>query len=327
MLTLLAVVTFNPHYPMCEDIPAAIETVDTLRYEGRLDRAIREVDMTFACEELTTPDKVTLHLRLATIHDRKGLHHNTRPVRAALQEIMTAQSLAAENDLPSQAAIKLALARYYYRAEMAERKFTLAEDYATDASKRFAALGDSRGEADAAHLLGLVHFQRGQMEHAEYYFGESLRLEGKAARDNPGSGARPELMSDFARHMAFVYDATGQPQQALEYYRDALRIRRDGGLVDASMFAAVSYANALIEADRADEAGEFIADALRIADRINSPVGEMRALATRAKEREALGDPAAAVADYAAVRALAETVASESYRDWADAAIARLTPE
>jgi tetratricopeptide (TPR) repeat protein len=270
--------------PACEGWQADIADIDSTRYAGELDAAIEKVEQLRArCPARSADDDIQLHLLLAKIHDRIGLHNNTRPVARVLAEIEMARDLRDDGNARSAASIELAYAKYYYRAEMSERLFEKAEAHARRAIAEFEAIEDRRGLADAVHALGLIHFQRGELNEARSRFVESLQLE------NRDPEPRAEMLADYNRHMAFVLVRENRRDDALPLFRKSFEQRRDGGLRDASIFAAISYGNSLVELGRADEAQEPLAYALELAYSIESPEGIARAMGAMARMHDALG--------------------------------------
>ncbi len=247
---------------------ASLANIRQLRLLGKLSAALSA-----ATAEIYTADtrsEFDLRLEMARIHDRKGLHDNTRPVAAALQQVDRAASMADELGAAAIAKINLAYAEYYYRAELSEREFHKATAYADTALATFTALDDHHGQADAVHTLGLIKLQQRELQAAHALFIESLRL------DRLG-GERALLRADYERHLGFVLALQGDFSSALPYFERSFEFRVNAGAIDASMFAAISVASALIELGRYDEAQPHIAYALRIARDIDSAAGHSRA--------------------------------------------------
>jgi tetratricopeptide (TPR) repeat protein len=219
--------------------------IQELRLRGMLQDA-----MALATKELSSADQsyaLDLNLELAKIHDRIGLHTNTRPVAAALQYIEAAAGLAGELDASARARVDLAYAEYFYRAEMAAGDFEQATRYADQALVAFQALEDFHGQADAVHRLGLIRMQQGDLDQAQALFEESLQLDRNA-------GERGLLRADYERHVAFVYALQDEYEAALPYYQRSLVVRQQIGAQDPAMFAAISLAATLVELGRADAA-------------------------------------------------------------------------
>ena len=306
--------------PACERWQADIADIDSIRYAGELDAAIEKVEqLSSRCPARSAAEDIQLHLLLAKIYDRIGLHNNTRPVARVLAEIEMANDLRADGNARSAASIELAYAKYYYRAEMSERLFEKAEAHARRAIAGFEAIEDWRGLADAVHALGLIHFQRGELVEARLRFVESLQLE------NRDPGPRAEMLADYNRHMAFVLVRENNREDALPLFRKSFEQRRDGGLRDASIFAAISYGNILVELGRADEAGEFLSYALKHAYAIESPEGIARSMGAMAKMYEGLGDTPKAIDSYKAASAMSKEINNKAMADWADDALERLS--
>jgi hypothetical protein len=88
--------------------PGTLDTIRDLRLQGQLQVALDQ-----ATEQLVKADDeyaVALHLELARIYDRIGLHTDTRPVAAALRHIDEAEALVGPLDRQSQAQVELAYA-------------------------------------------------------------------------------------------------------------------------------------------------------------------------------------------------------------------------
>lgn len=305
--------------PNCANVEEALESIDTARYAGRLEEAMTAAAHLLDCSNLDTDERITLHLRLATMRDRVGLHRNTRPVEAALSHVLAAEAIARDASPRSRAAIEAAFAKYFYRAEMAGRRFERAEQHAREALRLYAALDDAAGRADAAHNLGLIHLQRGELEQAQMRFDESLRLE----QETPIP--RPEMLADYHRHTAFVLLRDGAPELALPHFQRSLEERVSGGLIDASIFAAISVGATLVDLGRADEAAGVLDYAVDTARAIESPVGEARAVGALAEMHEQLDDREAAAKAYERVRTIGAALGSQSMVQWADEALERIS--
>lgn len=245
----------------------ALEVIRDFRLQGLL-----EVAMQLAEEQLEDADPryaLELNLELAKIHDRIGLHTNTRPVAAALQHIRTADRLAARLDDEARAEVSLAYAEYFYRAEMGDRRFEQATRYAEQALEAFQPLEDFHGQADAVHRLGLIRLQRRDLDQAKVLFEESLRLDRI-------DGERGLLRADYERHVAFVYALREEYAEALPYFERSLAVREQMGAIDPAMFAAISLASRLVELDRAEDALPHLEYAAGIAESIDSKAGRSR---------------------------------------------------
>ena len=259
------------------ETPDPIERVRELRLRGSLVEA-----QALAHQELQAkPDfalEVELRVELARVLDRVGLHQNSRPVAAALEQIDRAAVVVSEagqdsSESPalqkSLAIIEQVRAEYLYRAEMAEREFPQATVHANRAIEMFEALGDKYGEAEAVHRLGLIHMQRRELDLAKELFDRSLEL------DQMG-GERLFFRGEYERHVGFVYLLGGQTETALPYFERSLDVRRRAGAVDASLFAANTLASALVDLGRLDRARQPLLYAMTVADRLNSPSGQVR---------------------------------------------------
>lgn len=261
----------------------ALANVRTLRLQGKLTEAQSLAELQI---EQNIDDRhlaVSMHLELARIHDRFGLHHNTRPVIAALENIDNAASMVTRTDIVELAMIELARADYFYRAEMVAREFPRALQYAHSAIAQFQNIDDLHGEADATHRLGLIHMQRGDLEEAKLLFEKSKILDQAA-------GERVFFNGEYERHVGFVYLLGGDVATAVPFFERSLAARIEAGATDASMFAAVSLGSALVSVGRFAEAKPHLLYAVTIAEQIGSPVGTARATATLGQVYEQEGD-------------------------------------
>jgi tetratricopeptide (TPR) repeat protein len=260
---------------------------------------------------------ISFHLELARIHDRIGLHHNTRPVVAALAHIDTAASLVTRVDQAALAEIELARADYFYRAEMSAREFPRASQYAQSAITQFRNIEDQHGEADATHRLGLIHMQRGDLQKAKALFEQSKVLDSVA-------GERVFFSGEYERHVGYVYLLGGDIETAIPYFENSLAARIDAGAIDASLFAAATLASALVGVERFEEAKPHLLYALTIAEQIGSPVGRTRAAATLGQVYEQEGDLDAAREAFETALSNAENVGFEGTVEQMKAALRRL---
>ena len=271
LLTLCSLVIANDN--------AVVAEVRKLRLAGELDHALALAEETIAANDSTPQQVFDLHLEVAKIHDRFGLHNDTRPVAAALDAIHAAKAISEELDTPAGGRVQLALAEYHYRAGMAERDFGWAETYVIRATFIFKKFGLKHREAEAVHLLGLIELQRGNLMVARSLFYDSVRIDAEG-------GARDFFRGEYERHVGFVYSLQDKPAAALPYFERSLEYRIKAGAIDASLFAAVSLAATLADLGRGDEARPHLDYALAIADRIGSPVGRRRAEAVLARITE-----------------------------------------
>jgi len=255
--------------PAASAVDCDLDLVKSLRLRGELEVASRSLATAIDRADMPSDCRVEQHLEMARILDRVGLHQNTRPVVEALAHIDRAAKLLDNAGEYSRAAVELAYADYYYRAEMSERKFAKAEDRALRAIRLFAEVGDGYGQADAVHRHGLIEFQRHNLDSAEVLFRESMRLDIAA-------GERAFSRGEYERHIGFVVYRRGDIAVAVQHFERSLKARRDAGAIDASLFAAVVLGSALIELGRRDEAKPHLEYALDIARRIESPVGLKR---------------------------------------------------
>lgn len=257
----------------CGNVDALLERVDRDFRQGRLESGLAEAEYGLSCPEATVDQRVVLYLKLSAIHDRIGLHNDSRPVAAALQNIESAFKLVSHASPRSRAAIELARARYFYRAEEPDSNYPKTRASARDAQARFEKLGDLHGVADAVHLTGLLHLQRRELDEARKYFDRSLVLETQT--ESP----RPVMLADYERHMGYVQQLSGDWASAIESFERSFSIRRENGLKDQAMFAAISLARALVAADRAAEAEAPLEFALVTSAELDSAEGRARTVA------------------------------------------------
>lgn len=279
-----------------------VEEVRTLRLAGHLDEAHQLATGT-ATSTRDQALRFQLFLELARIHDRYGLHRNTRPVTEALRMIEQAAEIAAQhpdNDR-MQADIELAKADYYYRAEMIEREFPTAESHASNAIEMFAELGDHHGRAEAVHRMGLIEMQRGSLESARELFEESLE------HDIAG-GERVFFRGEYERHVGFVILMQGDREAAVPYFERSLAARQEAGAIDASLFAAGTLAASLVELGRLDDARPVLFYATDVGEAVDSPVGRARVGLTLARLRVKEGNIPGARSAYEMTIGLAESV-------------------
>ena len=279
-----------------------------LRLEGALADARVLAEQKLAAAPLNPDLEIDLHLELARIHDRIGLHQNTRPVAAA-----TTTDLAPL----AQAKIELAKADYYYRAEMRGREFTVATTHADRAIELYRELGDKHGEADAVHRRGLIHFQRREYEPARERFDRSLELDESA-------GERATLRGDYERHVGFIYVLEGDLAASIPYFERSLAFRREAGAIDASLFAASTLASALVDVERLEEARRHLLYAMMVAEKLDSPTGKARSGLVLGQMYEASGDDAAARIAFEMTLGVAESIGYASIAQQSRAALERL---
>lgn len=303
----------------CAESNTAKSTIQKTYYSGQLRQAIDQAKSILACKDIDVDQKIDLHLQLAAINDRIGLHQNTRPVAANLDHINKAAVLSGMATKRSQAAILLARAKYFYRAEMVERKFQQAENYGKQALTAYTELGDVYGQADATHALGLIFFQRRELEEARVYFDRSLELENQSGK------ARAVMLADYGRHVGYVHLISEQLDAAIPLFEQSLVHRKKGGLIDAAMFAAVTLASAYADQGHIVEARKTITYALDVAKEIASPNGLVRALFVVGKISEAEGNKSAALTAYSRAHETAMSIGLAGSVARADEAINRLS--
>lgn len=296
---------------------AGIDRIRQLRLGGELEQARSMSEQLLASTRGDSSLSIELHLELARIHDRIGLHWNTRPVEAAYRHIELASQLADSADFAALAAIELARAEFQYRAEMAERGFLMATRHAKKAVELFHSLGDAHGKAEAVHRLGLIALQQRDLSKARLQFDRSLRLD-------QSSGSRMFFVGEYERHIGFVELLENNPDTAIRHFQKSLEARREIGAVDASLFAARTLGSTLLEVGRSDDALPHLLYALLVAERINSPVGKARTWLALGRLYEQTGDMEAAGLAYQNAIATAGSVAYSSVKRQANEAFARL---
>ena len=290
--------------------------VRALRLSGALAQARAAAEQALGRGSLDPPTELALRLELARVHDRIGLHQNTRPAAAALQQIDAAAALA-KRAPGSEADIEYARAQYHYHAEMAGRQFLLATLHVDRALETYRTAGHRHGEADAVHLKGLIHLQRGESDAARKLFDRSLELDRAA-------GERPLFRGDYERHVGFLDRRQSDLPSAIRHFEESLRQRRQAGDVDASLFAANALALALVDAGRLAEAQAPLLEAMMLAQALESPTGKANNGLVLGRMYEKLGDePAARLACEMTLR-LASAVALTSVEKEARVALERL---
>jgi len=294
---------------------ASIDQVKAARLRGELSSAQAMAQRALATGTLDATGEVMMRLELASIHDRFGLHENTRPVAGALAQVDSAALANVIGDPRLDAAIELARSEFEYRAEMAEREFLRATVHAERARELFAALGDGHGEAEAVHRLGLIRLQQGRLNDARELFDRSLALDRSA-------GERPFFRGEYERHVAFVELFSGDTEAAIPHFRRSLDARRRAGAIDASLFAANSLASALVDIGRAEEAQPYLDYAMTVARQVSSPVGRARNSLVLGRIHEATGNHAAARAAFESALRVADSIGLSSVARQARSALA-----
>jgi tetratricopeptide (TPR) repeat protein len=290
--------------------------VRALRLRGALGPARAAAEQALANGSLDPASELALRLELSRVHDRIGLHQNTRPVTAALEQIEAAAALS-EKAPGSEADVEFARAEYRYRAEMDGRQFRLATLHADRAAERYRATGDRHGEADAVHLKGLIHLQRGESDAARKLFDRSLELDRSA-------GERPLFRGDYERHVGFLDRRRNDLPSAIRHFEESLRQRWQAGDVDASLFAANALASALVDAGRLAEARAPLLEAMMLAQALESPNGKAQNGLVLGRMYEKSGDARAARVAHELALGLAAAIALTSVEKEARAALERL---
>ena len=302
----------------CNDIGLQTTRVDDDFNAGELELALTRAEHVLSCSNTTVEERVLVHLKLSEIFDRKGLHNNSRPAPQALSKIEAAAELADSADLELQAAINLAMARYYYRAETPNSDYPTARNFARLALELFEELEDLQGQADTIHLTGLFHFQRRELEEAQVYFERSLVLE------NLSGTPRPGMLGDYERHMGFVHQLSGDLTEAINKFERSFVIRRENGLADQAMFAAIALGRALLADNRARDAQIPLIFASNTAEKLGSPEGRARAGLLLGQMYEQLGDREAAISAFQKTLTAAREISRTSTIEASAAALNRL---
>ena len=296
-----------------------IEQIIKIRLAGQLDEAKSKIDKLLKLKP-TAKKELALRLERAVILDREGLHHNKRPVTEALLEIELASKLSKQMGPQQRGLVYYALATYFYRAEMAERTFTKAQSFSEKAINQLTLAGDTHGTADAVHRLGLIHFQRREMERARELFDRSLELDNKA-------GTRQWMLGEYHRHVGYIYQLADDWQTALSHFEKSFLARKNAGAIDASMFAANTLSSAQIKLGLLNEAYVSLEYVFDIANKINSPVGMSRAYFNQAKLAEKKGDFDSAITAYENLLTIARPIAYHSLIKRSENAIRKLTTQ
>jgi len=315
MLSVCLVVSFLAYTFLgaAEDTKPVME-VRELRLRGALDdaRMLAEAELGLAAGDARR--EIELRLELSRIHDRIGLHQNTRPVAAALAQIEVADSVARRAGMLPSPEIELAQADYYYRAEMSEREFPTATVHAQSAINLFRKSSDMHGEADAVHRLGLIHMQRGELEKARELFDESLDLD-------RADGERTFFRGEYERHVGFLYVLSDEIETSIPYFERSLLLRRQAGAIDASLFAARTLAWALVEVGRSEQAKPHLIYAITVAEHIGSPAGKARCGLVLGRLHESEGDDLGAWIAWDATIKIAESIGYTSIANSARTAV------
>ena len=295
----------------------SVAEVKTLRLQGQLAEAISIAERQIRSHPDDRLGNIEYHLELARLYDRIGLHNNSRPVTGALENVDAAASLANPADTAALAEIELARAEFYYRAEMSEREFPEAFSFSRSANEQFQKLDDKHGEAEATHRLGLIHMQRNELDDAQIFFDRSLEL------DQAG-GERVYFRGEYERHVGYVHYLRGDVETAVPYFERSLAARIEAGMTDASMFAAITLAEALVRIDRVEAAKPHSLYAIGIAGQLDSPAGMARAMPTLGQVYETEGDLDAAREAYESALGIAEDIGYDGTADRMKSALQRI---
>lgn len=302
----------------CDDPAALLDRVRKLRLRGELVEAQAAAERGLACERAGTAERVRLHLELARIQDRHGLHQNRRPVAAVLEHAERAEALAGP-DAPAslRGAVELVKAMHHYRADTGEADRSAATRHAQAALRLFEQADDRHGAADAVHQLGLIQLMRRQLGPARELFDRSLRLDDDA-------GSRADFRGDYERHVGFVHTFAGNTAAAIPCLERSLRHRQEADALDASLFAAEALGSALVDAQRAPDARAPLLQAMLLADRFDSPVGRARTGMALGRMYEGLNDAWSAALAYEMAHRAAVSVSLESIAGRARESLERL---
>ena len=316
-LSLLVGAVAEPGPELHSERPDEVPRVRELRLRGSLDSARSLAERELAQPGLEPLREIALRLEVARIHDRFGLHRNTRPVAAALEQIERAEALAESSGEPARAAVELALADYHYRAEAAGREFPVATKHAHRAIELFSRLGDHRGQAEAVHKLGLIFMQRGELDRARELFDQSLALERVA-------GETAFFRGEYERHVALIHLRRGETGSAIPHLERSLAARREAGALDASLFAAATLASALVRVGRLEDARAPLLYAFAVAQRVDSARGKATVSLTLGRLYAGEGDRTAARIAFESALRIAESIRLGSMAEAARAGLDEL---
>lgn len=319
LLTMGIVFSLGDTSP-CSVDSAAIERVRHERIVVSLIMANAEARRLLECDDLQPLQRLRLKIELAKILDRQGLHTNTRPVVEAFDILKEAEQEVMEDDVVGQAQIALALAEYYYRAEMTERVFASAEARARQAQGLFQRLTDPLGEADAIHLRGLVQLQKRNLEKARELFDLSLEVSRRGTE-------RLIFRSDYHRHIALVEIFSGDKAKAIPHLEKSLALREQAGSKDYALYARTTLGSVLTDVGRAHEARRYLEEALKIAAELPSPFGELQAYLYLAKMYEAFEQTSDAIHAYRRAESLAKELGVENMRKQANERLMKVSKE
>ena len=281
-----------------------LRRIREFRLAGDLAQARELAEQRLAGDSLDPSLAVHLHLELARIHDRVGLHQNTRPVAAAMEQVTAAAAAIREPNPRLEAAIELARAEYLYRAELGKREFPGATASARRAVAAYQRLGDRHGEAEGVHLLGLISLQRGDLKAARQVLDRSLALDSAA-------GARAEFRGEYERHIGYVALFAGDTAAAIPHLERSLALRRQIGAIDASLFAATTLAGALVDQGQLEDARPHVLYAMTVAAGLDSPYGRAQLALVVAKLYRRAGERDAARFSFETALKLAESVGAQ----------------
>jgi len=278
-----------------------ISKIKILRLHGELIEAQLLIMKEFPLNKSNPLMEIRLRLQLAEIFDRIGLHQNTRPVKESLTQIESASRVSVHNDSLLWGEIELVSARYYYRADMVNRKFMEAKIHVNNALEIFKEKNETDLQAEAVHLLGLIYMQQRTLEKANELFERSLELDRI-------ENERPLFRGDYERHVGFVYYLSGDTLQALDYFRRSLEFRQKAGAIDHSLFAARTLASSLLQFNKFEEAKSILLYGLAIAELIDSPSGKARLGSVIGQLYEKTGDFEAAKIAYKMTNKIAKSI-------------------
>lgn len=279
----------------CGAVQAATQAVDRvreLRLAGELQAAQATAEKTIQQSGADAEETFGLHLELARIHDRYGLHYRSRPVAIALAEIDKAEALARNLDDDHRAQALLARANWYYRAEITEREFPTAIRLVNQALALLEETGDLHGQAEAVHLRGLIHLQMNELEQARAQFDRSLELD-------VAGGPRDFFLGEYERHVAFVYIFQERPDLAIPHLERSLQARIEAGAIDASLYAANTLANQQLAVGNLEAVPSALEHSRSVLKKLDSPHGAYQYFTINGRYWLEVGDDEKAAASFA----------------------------
>ncbi|MEO1135582.1 MAG: hypothetical protein AAFW68_03090 [Pseudomonadota bacterium] len=283
--------------PDCAYISESHAVLENAYLAGQLVHAEEMTSALLRCDDIDPGDELRLRLRLFKIHDRVGLHTNSRPVKKAKKALDSAESLRAKLSAKDKGLLTLGWAEYYYRAEMQQRSFSKASKYAVEAEQIFDALHDKHGQADAVHRQGLIRFQQRRID-GDNALTEARQLFDRSLALDLAGGARLIFCGDYNRHIGFIENEYGNEPAVLAHFEKSLECRRQAGAMDQAMFALQSLASTKLRGGDAQGSLNLLLEALLIAERIPSPMMRMQVAKSAGDTYLVMGKIAAACTAY-----------------------------